>query len=444
MPRPYVLLSVAQSLDGYIDDPSPDRLVLSSPEDLDRVDEVRAGCDAIMVGAVTLRRDNPRLRVKSPERRAARKARGLPEELLRVIVTRSGKLGRDLRVWTSAGEKIIYCPDTAADALRETLGDLAVVAGQGDTVDLGALLDDLGARGIGRLMVEGGEQVHTQFLAADLADELHVTIGGFFVADPAAPRFVTPGVRLPQNAARRMQLIEVSKAGETAVLRYMVRPKALSSPSRLPTHATPPPNSAGRVVFVTDDSLSYARDQDSITAEAKLDGIYVLRTSVQASDLDSPQVVSSYKALAQVERAFRAFNTDLDIRPIRHHTEDRVRAHVFLRMLSYYISWHMQARLAPILFTDDDKPAAQAARTSPVAPAARSPRAVAKAATKQTPDNLPVHSLATLLSDLGTICLNTIAPADPALPGFRLVTTPTALQRQAFELLGVSHRLGAA
>ena len=197
-------------------------------------------------------------------------------------------------------------------------------------------------------------------------------------------------------------------------------------------------------VQVTDDSLSYTRDQDSITAEAKLDGIYVLRTSVQAGDLDSPEVISSYKALAQVERAFRAFNTDLGIRPIRHHTEDRVRAHVFLRMLSYYISWHMQARLAPILFTDDDKPGAQAARTSPVAPAARSPRAVAKAATKQTPDDLPVHSLATLLSDLGTICLNTIAPADPALPGFRLVTTPTALQRRAFDLLGVSHRLGAA
>jgi Transposase DDE domain len=194
-------------------------------------------------------------------------------------------------------------------------------------------------------------------------------------------------------------------------------------------------------VQVTDDSLSCTRDQDSITAEAKLDGIYVLRTSVQAGDLDSPEVISSYKALAQVERAFRAFSTDLDIRPIRHRTEDRVRAHVFLRMLSYYLSWHMQARLAPILFTDDDKPAA---RTSPVAPAARSPRAVAKAATKQTPDDLPVHSLATLLSDLGTICLNTIAPADPALPGFRLVTTPTPLQRQAFELLGVSHRLGAA
>jgi len=197
-------------------------------------------------------------------------------------------------------------------------------------------------------------------------------------------------------------------------------------------------------VEITDDSLRYARDQDSIAAEAKLDGIYVLRTSVAASDLDSPGVVSSYKALAQVERAFRAFNTDLDIRPIRHRTEDRVRAHVFLRMLSYYITWHMQARLAPILFTDDDKPAATAARPSPVAPAARSPKALAKAATKQTPASQPVHSLGTLLADLGTICLNTIAPADPALPGFRLVTTPTAFQRDALGLLGVSHRLGVA
>ena len=197
-------------------------------------------------------------------------------------------------------------------------------------------------------------------------------------------------------------------------------------------------------IQITDDSIRYARDQDSIAAEAKLDGIYVVRTSIGPGHLDSGEVVSSYKALAQVERAFRAFNTDLDIRPIRHRTEDRVRAHVFLRMLSYYLSWHLQARLAPLLFTDDDKPAASAARTSPVAPAARSPRALAKAATKQTPGDLPVHSFATLLADLGTICLNTIAPADPALPGFRLVTTPTALQRQAFELLGVSHRLGVA
>jgi Transposase DDE domain len=195
-------------------------------------------------------------------------------------------------------------------------------------------------------------------------------------------------------------------------------------------------------IDIGEDRFSYHRNQDSITAEAALDGIYVLRTSVEPGNLDSGEVVSSYKALAQVERAFRALSTDLDIRPTRHRTEDRVRAHVFLRMLSYYITWHMQARLAPILFTDDDKPAASAARSSPVAPAARSPKALAKAATKHTPTAVPVHSFGSLLADLATICLNTIAPADPALPGFRLVTTPTPVQRQAFDLLGVSHRLG--
>jgi hypothetical protein len=197
-------------------------------------------------------------------------------------------------------------------------------------------------------------------------------------------------------------------------------------------------------IGIGDDHFSYSRNQDSITAEAALDGIYVLRTSVAADGLESPQVVSSYKALAGVERAFRAFNTDLDIRPIRHRTGQRVRAHVFLRMLSYYLTWHMQARLAPMLFTDDDKATAQAIRPSPVAPAARSPKALAKAATKRTPGNLPVHSFQTLLADLATICLNQIQPADPAQPAFRLCTTPTPLQRQALELLGVTHRLAIA
>ena len=195
---------------------------------------------------------------------------------------------------------------------------------------------------------------------------------------------------------------------------------------------------------ISDDSFTYARDHDSITAEAALDGIYVLRTTVGPGSLDSSEVVASYKALAQVERAFRAFSTDLDIRPIRHRTETRVRAHVFLRMLSYYITWHMHDRLAPLLFTDDDKPAAQANRTSPVAPAARSPRALAKAAAKRTDSGLPVHSFTSLLAGLATICLNQIQPADPALPAFSLVTTPTPLQRQALDLLGVSHRLGTA
>ena len=197
-------------------------------------------------------------------------------------------------------------------------------------------------------------------------------------------------------------------------------------------------------IDIGDDHFSYARNTGSITAEAALDGIYVLRTTVTGGDLDSGEVVSSYKALACVERAFRAFNTDLDIRPIRHRTETRVRAHVFLRMISYYITWHMHDRLAPLLFTDDDKAAAQATRPSPAAPAARSPRALAKASAKHTQAGLPVHSLTSLLAGLATICLNQIQPADPALPAFRLITTPTPLQHQALDLLGVSHRLGVA
>jgi len=197
-------------------------------------------------------------------------------------------------------------------------------------------------------------------------------------------------------------------------------------------------------IEIGEDHFSYVRDHDHIAAEAALDGIYVLRTSVSHTNLDTAEVVGSYKALAQVERAFRAFNTDLDIRPIRHRTADRVRAHVFLRMLSYYISWHMQARLAPILFTDHDKPTAQTARPSPVAPATRSPKALAKAATKRGEDNLPVHSFDSLLADLATICLNQIQPTDPTLPGFRLLTTPTPIQRRAYDLLGISHRHAVA
>lgn len=222
MPRPYVLLSVAQSIDGYIDDTTPERLVLSSPEDLDRVDEARAGVDAILVGATTLRRDNPTLRVKSPERVAGRAARGEPEQLLRVIVSRSGNLPRDLRLWGSPGPKAVYVHEPNAAGAAKTLDGLADVVPLDPGGGFGAMLDDLGGRGIRRIMVEGGEQVHTQFLQQDLADELHVTISGFFVADTSAPRFTAPGVRLPQDSGRRMRLVEVSQAGETAVLRYLV------------------------------------------------------------------------------------------------------------------------------------------------------------------------------------------------------------------------------
>ena len=190
---------------------------------------------------------------------------------------------------------------------------------------------------------------------------------------------------------------------------------------------------------ITDDSLTCSRKEAQITAEAALDGIYVLRTSVSKAELSTREVVSSYKALAGVERAFRAFNTDLDI---RHRTEERVRAHVFLRMLSYYVTLHMERSLAPMLFRDDDHESAEAERTSPVAPARRSERANAKASTKRTAEDIPTLSFQSLLANLATIVANQIQPKDSNSQGFTLITTPTELQSRAFELLGVSHRLG--
>jgi len=192
---------------------------------------------------------------------------------------------------------------------------------------------------------------------------------------------------------------------------------------------------------ITEESLSWRRDQDKIADEAALDGIYVIRTSLPAAVLGTGAAVESYKALENVERVFRGLNTDLLIRPIRHRLAGRVRAHVLIRLLAYYLTWHMQQKLAPMLFKDDDPATARAARPSPVAPARRSPAALAKDATKHTADGAPVHSLATLLADLATIAASHIQPAQ-GLPGFTLITTPTPIQRRAFELLGITHRLG--
>jgi hypothetical protein len=197
------------------------------------------------------------------------------------------------------------------------------------------------------------------------------------------------------------------------------------------------------VVDITDDGLSWRRDEQKIAEEAALDGIYVIRTSLPADMLGAGATVESYKALENVERVFRGLNTDLLIRPIRHRLAERVRAHVLIRLLAYYVTWHMQQRLAPMLFKDDDPAAARTARPSPVAPARRSPSARAKDATRHTPGGQPVHSLATLLADLATITVSRIQPA-AGLPAFTLITTPTPLQRRALELLGVSHRLGHA
>jgi transposase len=191
---------------------------------------------------------------------------------------------------------------------------------------------------------------------------------------------------------------------------------------------------------IDEDSFTFARNQDTITAEAALDGIYVLRTNLTPHDLGHDRVVLSYKGLEDVERFFRSLNSELDVRPIRHRLTDRVRAHVFLRMLSYYVAWHMKQRLAPILFQDHDKPAAHAKRTDPVAPAQRSDHALAKASSKHTADRTPVHSFTSLLADLATICINHIQPADD-MPSFTTITTPTPIQRHALQLLDVSHHL---
>ena len=194
---------------------------------------------------------------------------------------------------------------------------------------------------------------------------------------------------------------------------------------------------------ITDEAFSFSRNQDAIAAEAALDGIYVLRTSLPDQTLQRDEVVLRYKDLADVERFFRTLNTELDVRPIRHRLADRVRAHMLLRMLSYYISWHMKQALAPILFQDNDKPAAAAKRADPVAPAQRSDQALAKATRKRTDDDYPVHSFTSLLADLATICANHIQPTEE-LPAFTKITNPTPLQRRALELLGVSHRHGLA
>ena len=194
---------------------------------------------------------------------------------------------------------------------------------------------------------------------------------------------------------------------------------------------------------ITDDSFTFTRKNDQIAAEAALDGIYVLRTSLPERALGRDDVVGRYKDLADVERFFRTLNSELDVRPIRHRLADRVRAHMFLRMLSYYISWHMKQALAPILFVDNDKPAAAAKRADPVAAAQRSDEALTKAARKRTEDNYPVHSFTSLLADLATICANQIQPTND-LPAFTILTTPTPLQRRALELLDVSHRHGFA
>jgi Transposase DDE domain len=186
----------------------------------------------------------------------------------------------------------------------------------------------------------------------------------------------------------------------------------------------------------------YQRNLLRIAAEAALDGLYVRRTSVPAEALDTASTVRAYKSLATVERAFRSLQTvDLYVRPIGHHLTERVRAHVFLCMLAYYVEWHMRQALAPLLFDDDDKATAEGQRVAVVAPAQRSPRARRKAQTQHTDDGRPVHSFQTLVRDLGTITKNQIRFVHSPLEITEMLTTPTPLQQRALNLLQVPLKL---
>jgi 5-amino-6-(5-phosphoribosylamino)uracil reductase len=222
-PRPYIVLSCATSADGYLDDASPQRLILSGPADLDRVDEVRAGCDAILVGARTIRKDNPRLLIRDPRRSARRAARGLPPHPARVTLTASGDLDPRARFFAPGAPRLVYCATPALAAAPAGVKDSAVLIDAGDPLSADFMLRDLAERGVARLLVEGGARLLGDFLAAGLADQLDLAVAPFFVADPRPQ--TAPRLSLPHPAPDDpMTLAETRRVGEVALLRYLLGP----------------------------------------------------------------------------------------------------------------------------------------------------------------------------------------------------------------------------
>ena len=218
--RPYTLLSCSMSIDGYVAGATRNRSLLSNDEDFDRVDDVRASCDAILIGAATVRNDNPRLLVRAQSRRDARIARGLPPTPTKVTVTRRGRLDPGAAFFTADGAaKVLYCASPTVSEARERFGAVATVVDGGQPVDMHWMSRDLLSRGVGRLMVEGGGSLLTQFLTGDLADELQLVVAPFFVGDTRARRFVNDGM-FPWNPGRRATLAQVRQIGDVALLRY--------------------------------------------------------------------------------------------------------------------------------------------------------------------------------------------------------------------------------
>ena len=237
--RPYVLISCAMSADGRIDDTSPVRLLLSGPDDLDRVDELRASADAILVGANTVRRDNPRLLIRSPRRRAARVAAGRPAHPARVTVTASGDLSPSAWFFAgpepdpdpelaagpggAGGQRLVYCASPAVPAAAARLGDRADVIDAGDPLSLPLVLADLMQRDLARVLVEGGSVLIREFLTATLADELYLAVAPFFVGEAAAPPFALPGA-YPADSRHPMTLAGVQRLGGVVAMRYLLGP----------------------------------------------------------------------------------------------------------------------------------------------------------------------------------------------------------------------------
>ncbi len=222
--RPYTLLSCSVSIDGYLGSATP-RLALSNDADFDRVDAVRASCDAILVGAATVRTDNPRLLVRSQARRDERTARGLAPSPMKITVTDRAELDARADFFTTGdAEKLVYCTSPRVADARSRLGAVATVVDGGQPVEMRAISEDLAARGVRRLMVEGGGSVHTQFLIANLADELQLVVAPIFVGDSRATRFVSDG-RFPWNPDRRAPLAAVRQIGDVVLLRYALSPR---------------------------------------------------------------------------------------------------------------------------------------------------------------------------------------------------------------------------
>lgn len=226
---PYTILSCCMSMDGYISGTTDERLMLSNAEDFDRVDAVRASCDAVLVGARTIASDDPRLMVHSPNRIAARVAARRPPHPLKATVTSAGDLDPDASFFTTAGDRVVYCTSACVDRARHAVGARAALVDAGDPVFMRTVSADLYGRGVRRLVVEGGGIVHTQFLLEDIADELQLAVAPIFVGDRRARRFVDDGV-FPWSPEHRGRLASVRQVGDVAVMTYALSGRFRAEP----------------------------------------------------------------------------------------------------------------------------------------------------------------------------------------------------------------------